>query len=212
MSEIVTALAGAGPLAAGWALHSMWTWRRLDASRRDPLSGLPTRAAFERHATRALARGPHVVLLIDLDDFKALNDTFGHAAGDEAIRATAASLNEVLAYCKGSVVARLGGDEFAAVVPVVIPAAVPRLLNGLHSMVTAPFAYQGQSLNVGASLGACLTRDLPVVSLSLALGRADEAMYAAKRNGGGWCLADGSAPVRLARSGRRGRAAGQGAA
>ncbi|MET9416234.1 GGDEF domain-containing protein [Streptomyces klenkii] len=213
MSEIVTALAGAGPLAAGWALHGMWTWRRLDASRRDPLSGLPTRAAFERQAARALTRGPHVVLVIDLDDFKTLNDTHGHAAGDEAIRSTAASLNDAFAHRRGSVAARLGGDEFAAVVPATIPAALPRLLDGLHSLITAPFAYQAQTLAVGASLGACYTPELPVRSLSLALGRADEAMYAAKRNGGGWCLADGSMPVRVTttgqRTGRRASAAGR---
>ncbi|MEU1673821.1 GGDEF domain-containing protein [Streptomyces roseifaciens] len=208
MSDIVTALAGAGPLAAGWAMHGLWTWRRLAAARRDPLSGLPTRAAFERRAARAVARGSHVVLLVDLDGFKKLNDTFGHAAGDEAIRSTATSLNDALVHRRGSVVARIGGDEFAAVVPAQGPAVLPWLLGGLHGEITGPFAYQGQTLTVGASVGACFTGELALPSLSLALRRADDAMYAAKRNGGGWCLADGSAPVSLTAPGCRSRRGG----
>ncbi|QKW28691.1 GGDEF domain-containing protein [Streptomyces seoulensis] len=210
MNGIVTTLAASGPLASGWAVHGMVLRRRLTDARRDPLSGLPTRAAFERQATRVLSRGPHAVLVLDLDGFKALNDTFGHAAGDEAIRSTAASLNDALSERRGSVAARLGGDEFAALVPMPDPVALPWLLRGLHDEVTAPFPYRGQSLAVGASVGACLTAELPSPSLSLALRRADEAMYAAKRGGGGWRVADGPALTHTTtadrRTGRRGTA------
>ncbi|MEU6282098.1 GGDEF domain-containing protein [Streptomyces sp. NPDC047028] len=203
MNDVVTVLAASGPLASGWAAHGVLLRRRLSAARRDPLSGLPTRAAFERRATRALARGPHAVLVLDLDGFKALNDTFGHAAGDEAIRATAASLTDALSGRRGSATARLGGDEFAAVVPLPDPVSLPWLLRGLHDEVTAPFTYRGRTLAVGASVGACLTAELPSPSLSLALRRADEAMYAAKRSGGGWRVADGPALAHTTTAGRR---------
>ncbi|MGW0136067.1 GGDEF domain-containing protein [Streptomyces sp. NPDC003299] len=203
MNDVLTALASAAPLASGWAWHGMTMWRRLAAARRDPLSGLPTRAAFERRAERALARGPHVVIVMDLDGFKHLNDVFGHAAGDAAIRATAASLIDALSDRRGSVAARLGGDEFTAAVPLPDPMPLPWLLSGLHGEVTAPFAYQGMTLAVGASIGACVTADLPAPSLSLALRRADEAMYEAKRSGGGWRIADGPALAYSTTAGRR---------
>ncbi|MYW16754.1 diguanylate cyclase [Streptomyces sp. SID2955] len=178
--------------------------RRLSVARRDPLSGLWTREPFERRATRLLARHPHAaVTLVDLDGFKALNDTHGHAAGDEAIRVTAASLNDALADYRGVVVARLGGDEFAAVVPLGDPFTLPWLLNSLHGALTAPFTFRGRTVCVGASVGACLTVELPSPSLPLALRRADEAMYTAKRDGGGWCLADGPHLTHTSRAGRR---------
>ncbi|MEU1413260.1 GGDEF domain-containing protein [Streptomyces sp. NPDC005731] len=177
--------------------------RRLSAARRDPLSGLWTRAAFERRAARALVREPHAVVVMDLDGFKQLNDTFGHAAGDEAIRTTASSLNTALAGLRGSVAARLGGDEFAAVVPAPDPVALPWLLRGMYDAVCSPFAYRGQTLTVGASIGACLTAELPAGSLSLALRRADEAMYEVKRSGGGWRLADGPTLTHTTTLGRR---------
>ncbi|MEV6124554.1 GGDEF domain-containing protein [Streptomyces sp. NPDC052077] len=203
MNAVVATLAASGPLASGWFLHGLVLRRRLTAARRDPLSGLPTRAAFERQAARALARGPHAVLVLDLDGFKAVNDTFGHAVGDEVIRSTATSLVDVLGEGRGSVAARLGGDEFAALVPLPDPVALPWLLRGLHDAVTAPCAYRGQSLTVGVSVGACLTAELPSASLPLALRRADEAMYAAKRSGGGWRIADGPALTCTTTAGRR---------
>jgi diguanylate cyclase (GGDEF)-like protein len=203
MNDVVTALAAAVPLASGWAWHGLAMRRRLSTARRDPLSGLPTRAVFEHRAARALARGPHAVLVMDLDGFKHLNDTFGHAAGDAAIRAAAASLNDALSDRRGSIAARLGGDEFAAVVPLPDPAPLPWLLGGVHGEMTAPFRHAGRDLAVGASIGACVTAELPTPSLSLALRRADEAMYEAKRAGGGWRIADGPALTRTTTAGRR---------
>ncbi|SFY53191.1 GGDEF domain-containing protein [Streptomyces sp. F-1] len=204
MNDLLTMVSAAGPLAGGWGVHWLWMRRRLSAARRDPLSGLWTRAPFERRAARLVARRPHAaVVLVDLDGFKALNDTFGHAAGDEAIRATAASLNDALAEKRGAVAARLGGDEFAAVVPLEEPFTLPWLLNALHGAFTAPFTYRGRTIRVGASIGACLTAELSSRSLPLALRRADEAMYTAKRDGGGWCVADGPDLTHSSRTGRR---------
>ncbi|MCC5031891.1 GGDEF domain-containing protein [Streptomyces sp. WAC 00631] len=212
MNSLFPAMAAAGPMAAAWTAHTVWMRRRLDAARRDPLTGLHTRAAFERRAMRALAKGPHVVLLLDLDGFKKLNDTFGHAAGDEAIRSTAASLNDTLTDRPGSMAARLGGDEFTAIVPLPNAAVLPWLLGGLHGEITAPFAYRGRTLAVGASIGAALTAALPTPSLSLALRRADEAMYAAKRSGGGWQVAEGTEPLPTVNGRRAGRSGTHGGA
>ncbi|MEE1929840.1 GGDEF domain-containing protein [Streptomyces sp. TRM 70351] len=208
-ATLLPAAVAAAPFAAGWGVHGLCLRRQLRAARRDPLTGLRTRAAFERAATRALRRGPHAVLVIDLDGFKAVNDTHGHAAGDHALTAAAGALTETLEDDgRGGIVARLGGDEFAAVVPAPHAYAVPWLLRGLHDHLCAPLAYKGHTLHLGASIGACLTAELDVPVLPVALRLADEAMYAAKRDGGGWRIASGSAPacrtVNGRRAGRRG--------
>ncbi|MBW1601790.1 GGDEF domain-containing protein [Streptomyces sp. JJ66] len=203
MSALIPAAAAAAPVLAGWGLHGWWLRRQLRTARLDPLTGLPTRALFERAAARVLRRGPAVVLVIDLDGFKALNDTHGHAAGDYALRAAAGGLTEELEDKPEGVAARLGGDEFAAVIPVADPVALPWLLGDLHSYLCAPLAFHGHTLTLGASIGACLTAELPAAGLSLALRRADEAMYAAKRGGGGWRIAHGPALAARTANGRR---------
>lgn len=204
-------LAAVGPMAAAWGAHSLWMRRRLTAARRDPLSGLWTREAFENRAVHTLARRPHVaVILCDLDGFKAVNDTHGHAAGDAAIRAAAGSLTDALDGRPGAVAARLGGDEFAAVVPLADPLSLPWLLRGLHDEMTAPFRHAGRDLTVGASIGAALSSDLnpaavsrPAEALATLLRLADEAMYAVKRTGGGWHYPAATTPARGTTAGRR---------
>jgi diguanylate cyclase (GGDEF)-like protein len=203
-------LAAVGPMAAAWGAHSLWMRRRLTAARRDPLSGLWTRDAFETRAAHTLAGRPHVaVILCDLDGFKSVNDTHGHAAGDAAIRSAAASLTDALTGHPGAVAARLGGDEFAAAVPLTDPLALPWLLGGLHDEMTAPFRHAGRDLVVGASIGAALSSDLsPAVSrpgevLATLLRLADEAMYGVKRTGGGWHYPAATTPARGTTAGRR---------
>ncbi|MEV7325050.1 GGDEF domain-containing protein [Streptomyces sp. NPDC093970] len=180
--------------------------RRLSVARHDPLSGLWTRDAFEYRAARLLARHPHVaVVLVDLDGFKALNDTHGHAAGDAAIRATAGHLAAALAPYRQAVAGRLGGDEFAAAVVLPDPIASSWLLRGLHDEITAPFRHDGRDLRVGASIGLALSSDVLAGAgreLPALLRLADEAMYTAKRGGGGWQNA-AFAPRRTTTAGRR---------
>ncbi|MFJ6566718.1 GGDEF domain-containing protein [Streptomyces sp. NPDC091292] len=205
MNDVLTMVSAAGPLAAGWGVHGLLMRRRLSAARRDPLSGLWTRAAFESRAARTLARRPHVaVLLVDLDGFKAVNDRYGHAAGDEAIHATATALTDALSERPGAVAARIGGDEFAAAVPLNDPVALPWLLRALHDEITAPFRHAGRDLVVGASVGASLSSDLtPSGALPVLLRLADEAMYTAKRAGGGWHYPAACVPAVTTTAGRR---------
>jgi diguanylate cyclase (GGDEF)-like protein len=186
---------------AGWALHSTHLRRRLDAARRDPLTGLVTRPAFEAAAQRALRhpnRSTNAIAFVDLDRFKALNDAHGHAAGDCALIHAAVSLS-LLAGVSGTA-ARLGGDEFALVLP------TTDLDTRLAYLTTrlAGFTWAGQELPLSASVGICPIADLPHPTLTTALAAADAAMYQAKSRGGGWTLAQPTTdpePRRWARTG-----------
>ncbi|MFF3391269.1 GGDEF domain-containing protein [Streptomyces sp. NPDC002669] len=174
----LTAIAAALP-ALGWALHGSLLARRLSTARRDPLTGLHTRAGWTTHAERIIARSPHAMaLLVDLDDFKAINDTHGHAAGDAVIAATASRL---AAWCgQHGTAARLGGDEFAAIVADPAATSGPRTLTkALHH----PVIHDDRLIPVSASVGFCHLTDLPVRTLTEALAAADAAMYAAKGHG-----------------------------
>ncbi|MDJ1138539.1 GGDEF domain-containing protein [Streptomyces iconiensis] len=197
------AAAVAAPLAAGWGVHTLVWRRRLEAARRDPLTGLLTRELFEQRAVRLLAAGPCAVAFIDLDGFKTVNDTHGHAAGDAVLTAAAGCLSDALNGPPGGIAARLGGDEFALVAPMADPVALPWLLRGLHDELTVPTWVDGRELAVGASVGGCWSGDLPIPDASSAMRRADEAMYIAKRGGGGWLTAAPDAPALATVNGRR---------
>ncbi|MFR9723569.1 GGDEF domain-containing protein [Streptomyces sp. MS19] len=182
MSELMSTAAAVVPLLGGWSAHSVLLRRRLVAAQRDPLSGLWRREGFETRAARLLARRPAAVIVIDLDGFKQINDTLGHATGDAVIRMAGASLNESV---EGRGFAgRLGGDEFAAAVPLPPhPDALRWLLEGVHGLLTAPIRHGGRDLSVGASVGGASAP--PGTPLPAALRAADEAMYQAKQTGGG---------------------------
>ncbi|MEV7691121.1 GGDEF domain-containing protein [Streptomyces bungoensis] len=162
----------------GWAVHGGILIRRLASARRDPLTGLHTRAGWTARAEHLTRRNPHAaVLLVDLDHFKTLNDTYGHAAGDAALMEIADRLRT---WCGHSGTAgRLGGDEFVAVVRDLSAADLDALSTALHQ----PLPYAGTSLPLAASVGACLVDELPAPSLTDALAAADAAMYAAKGRG-----------------------------
>ncbi|MEU4034600.1 GGDEF domain-containing protein [Streptomyces collinus] len=166
--------AGVAPLL-GWAVHGAILTRRLATARRDPLTGLHTRAGWTARAEHLIRRHPNAaVLLVDLDHFKTLNDTHGHAAGDAALVETADRLRSWCG-CHG-IAGRLGGDEFVAVVRDLAPTGLDALTATLHR----PLPYARTSLPLAASLGACLVAELPAPSLTDALAAADAAMYAAK--------------------------------
>ncbi|MFC8273840.1 GGDEF domain-containing protein [Streptomyces sp. NPDC057271] len=174
----------------GWAVHALTLHRRLAAERRDPLTGAQRRAAFERRAQRLLARHQKdsLLCLVDLDNFKGLNDTHGHAAGDAALAAT----GERLARWAGphGVVGRLGGDEFAVATRVDTQAsdhAMEERLEQLMDALHQPVPTQAGPLPVAASVGTAVPDYLGIRALPALLRGADVSMYRTKHSGRyGW--------------------------
>ncbi|MFI9101678.1 GGDEF domain-containing protein [Streptomyces fildesensis] len=216
MSGTFAALAAAAPLAAGWSLHGLRLHRRIEAARRDPLTGLLAREAFTERAARIVeANRRSAVFFIDLDHFKQVNDTYGHAVGDAVLQAVGqrlAAWNDV----NGGTVARLGGDEFAAVTDVLSHAELVWMLDELTRSLDKPICFEGRSLEVGASIGAVMFDSRSnAADLSSLLRLADEEMYRAKRAGAPWMTAldllPDCATVNGRRAGRRGTTGGTGA-
>ncbi len=154
----------------------------------DALTGLPHRALLQDRLNNAVARarrkGEMIALLfLDLDRFKSVNDTFGHAYGDEVLKDVARRLR---AWAREQdTVARLGGDEFVIMLNGVegvanAAAAVQRVLQ----LMNANFLIQGQSLSVGCSIGVSLFPDHGDDGETL-LKNADAALYSAKEDGRG---------------------------
>ncbi len=151
----------------------------------DGLTGLANRTLFTDRVAHALElhlrdRRPVSVAFIDLDGFKGINDTLGHAAGDEILVQVAERLR--LAVRGADTLARFGGDEFALLMEHGHnPAVVARTL---VDSLRAPFDLRGRSVAVSASVGVASVRDdEPGTSVQNLLSRADVAMYAVKRSG-----------------------------
>ncbi|MFE2567483.1 GGDEF domain-containing protein [Streptomyces mirabilis] len=178
MSTPATVLLSTLPPAAGWAVHAWRMRARLNTARRDPLTGLVTRDGFTRRATVLLKDPRAVVVLADVDRFKQINDTHGHAAGDALLKATADRLAHHIG--RSGVAGRLGGDEFAAVV-IDDHGAAADLLAVLHGVLARPIEGQDPAVHTTVSLGWVRACDFPDDDLSGLLRRADEAMYAAKQ-------------------------------
>ncbi|MEU4625622.1 bifunctional diguanylate cyclase/phosphodiesterase [Actinoplanes sp. NPDC023801] len=145
----------------------------------DSLTGAGNRALFEQHTQQLLTDGEtfHVALL-DLDDFKAVNDRLGHRVGDQLIQETSRRLARTLGG--NGLLTRLGGDEFAVVVRSADD--LPILLEQLLAAVEQPAELDGATLRTAASLGVTGAR--PGDDPAELLRRADVAMYAAKGTGG----------------------------
>lgn len=160
-------------------------------ARHDALTGLPNRYVFQEtmgQAEARMRRGEHVALLcIDLDGFKAVNDTYGHAAGDALLAETAARLQS--SSREHELVARLGGDEFALLVgPLERPDQAAIVAERVAGAVAAPFAYEGRELVVRASFGIAVAPEDGEDSETL-MRNADLALYRAKAQGrGGYCF------------------------
>ena len=157
----------------------------------DDLTDLPNRVLFEDRASNAIrlalrAEDPLALLLMDLDEFKLVNDTLGHHCGDELLKQVAARLVECLR--DGDTVARLGGDEFA-ILPLGgtdLPAAAS-IAWKIQRALEPPFVIDGHSVDMHASIGMVLA-PLHGDNVDDLLRRADLAMYGAKRSGGGYAL------------------------
>ena len=152
----------------------------------DPLTGLANRALFRDRVTHALTLARRqaravTVLYLDLDDFKHVNDSFGHAEGDRLLTLIAARLQA----CARSTdtVARLGGDEFAVLVEDSdSPTSAERLVERIQEQMSYPFTLSHGDVSMTASIGSAATLD---GGLDEVLRYADVAMYAAKRSGRG---------------------------
>jgi diguanylate cyclase (GGDEF)-like protein/PAS domain S-box-containing protein len=154
----------------------------------DALTGVQNRRAFDqtlrgewRRCTRAAE--PLTVMMIDIDDFKRFNDTFGHLVGDEALCAVARAVSGSLQRA-GDVLARFGGEEFALVLPGIshdgAAVVAQRLLEAVRAVTVRQAAGWQLSVSVGS---ATWTAGHPAAKALELLGEADEALYAAKRAG-----------------------------
>jgi diguanylate cyclase (GGDEF)-like protein len=151
----------------------------------DSLTSLPNRACFRARLEESIAhaeptRQSLALMYIDLDGFKRINDTHGHAIGDEMLRMVAARLTRAMRA--DDVVGRLGGDEFAALLSVVPPCAgrLERLARELSDIVAEPFQLGERRLTVRPSIGIAVWPGDGATAEAL-LRHADAAMYRAKR-------------------------------
>jgi diguanylate cyclase (GGDEF)-like protein/PAS domain S-box-containing protein len=155
-------------------------------SSHDALTGLVNRREFERRAEELLAsivdgRTEHAACYIDLDQFKVVNDTCGHAAGDELLRQLGALLKKSIR--KGDTLGRLGGDEFGVLIKNSSIEDSFKVASYIKSIIEDyRFIYEGQSFRVSASMGLVPIIDAKI-TLSLLMKNADAACYLAKDYG-----------------------------
>jgi diguanylate cyclase (GGDEF)-like protein len=192
---VVAGVAMASAIGAGWHWYGRASRAEAEANllrgelraerhaaRHDPLTGLPNRRTFYQRGAAIIADPAHhplAVVLLDLDDFKRVNDEFGHAAGDEVLVTIAQRL---AAYAGDNLVARIGGDEFAGLFANSIGGGSPYPTGQrLAEALAAPMPIAGRSLTITASVGV-----VPLIGyaadLAGALRDADDAMYRAKRH------------------------------
>lgn len=150
----------------------------------DELTGLPNRGLFQDRLKRSVFRGqregiPFTVMLLDLDKFKIINDSFGHNIGDLLLQEVARRLNSVVRNM--DTVARLGGDEFVIILESLPYDRVIRMADKIIAEIKKPFLLNGQELHVGISIGISSYPEHGQDCTTL-INRADLAMYDAKRN------------------------------
>ncbi|HET7734372.1 MAG TPA: bifunctional diguanylate cyclase/phosphodiesterase [Nocardioidaceae bacterium] len=183
------ALVGGLLLVIAVGLQFRYSKRLYRDAHLDTLTRLANRAELRTKADRLLARRrPLAVLLIDLDRFKAVNDTLGHHAGDALLKQVAERINGQL-RSPADVAGRFGGDEFVVLAPDLPgdPAGCERLCARLLAAISEPFDVADVSVTVGASIGVALSPEHGSDFATL-LRCADMAMYDAKRLELGWQL------------------------
>ena len=152
----------------------------------DSLTGLPNRTSLAARLEHAILRvnrsGDRLALLfIDLDRFKKVNDTLGHAAGDEVLRQTAGRIRACVREV--DTVARLGGDEFVVLLETDVRPDTPGIIGErIRASFDLPFDWKGTEVRCGASIGVSLYPDNARDPAAL-LASADEAMYRVKNAG-----------------------------
>ncbi len=172
-----------------WVIEDVTESRRkreelTHAANHDGLTGLINRVAFERLLDGAIAiagTAPFCALFIDLDYFKQVNDTAGHAAGDALLKGVASTFRSCLR--RADTVARLGGDEFGVILPGCPPPKAQELANMLRKAVTDyRLRWEGREYGVGASIGLVVA-DGRHANTAHMMKEADTACYEAKRGG-----------------------------
>jgi diguanylate cyclase (GGDEF)-like protein len=177
--------------ATGYFLAAVWGEREQNAKRlvhlahHDPLTGLHNRHELETRLRRAVNAGPtsgHALLYLDLDQFKLVNDTCGHMAGDRMLQELSAELQR--AAPRDASFARLGGDEFACVLLDSTTEQALAVANALHDATARyRFRFGAMSFGVGVSIGITSFPADEGDSADAVLGRADVACYVAKEDG-----------------------------
>jgi len=167
-------------------------WREREALRRieflahfDTVTGLPNRALLADRLSQEMARArrggnPFAVLLFDLDGFKAVNDTWGHAAGDRVLAAVADRARKCVRA--SDTVGRLGGDEFLAILPETAAGGALEVADKLREALREPYPLEGATASLGASVGVALFPEHGDDPESVQRA-ADAALYEAKREG-----------------------------
>ncbi|MFG2885704.1 GGDEF domain-containing protein [Streptomyces sp. NPDC048297] len=167
----------------GWAVHAVALHRQLAATKKDPLTGLLRRDAYTARARRVLARhgDDTVLVMVDADHFKAVNDTMGHPAGDAVLAAFGARLTAWAG--PRAAVGRLGGDEFAVVLALPAGRCAQRLEQLVRMLHTPVVLDDGRTVAVAASVGAAAPASVGSRDLSVLQRAADAALYDGKHSG-----------------------------
>lgn len=167
-----------------------------EAAKRDPLTGLLNRRAFDALLADNLARGQVGLAVVDIDFFKSINDRYGHAVGDTVLKAVSKALLDAVGTC--GEVARIGGEEFALVMNPVDAASVGTIADAARRAVQdCRVLHDNEQIAVTVSIGVAYT-DLAGLTADAFLECADRALYRAKANGRNVCRA-GLDPLGLAK-------------
>jgi diguanylate cyclase (GGDEF)-like protein len=153
----------------------------------DGLTDLPNRLMLRQELERTISRKqtPAALLLLDIDNFKEINDSFGHQVGDTLLRQIGPRVGENLA--SGHLVARIGGDEFAILLSGTTGEEASSFAHFLLRALERPFLIEDHALEISASIGIAVSPEHGSAAETI-LQRADVAMYAAKRSGGTYAL------------------------
>jgi diguanylate cyclase (GGDEF)-like protein/PAS domain S-box-containing protein len=166
--------------------HKQYEQKLAEMATHDSLTGLPNRTLLSDRLTMGLALSRRsgnrlAVLMLDLDKFKAINDTMGHAVGDQLLKSVAERLTSVTR--KSDTIARIGGDEFVLVLPQVSqPTNASKLAQRILDVFRKPLVFDGHQLNITTSIGIAVYPE-DGKDMEILLKNADTAMYLAKEEG-----------------------------